>query len=41
VRITAEINAFLRELKVSWQEESNFQEMTFWVRYVNGIIMSE
>jgi len=41
VRIGAEINAFLRELKASTQEELKFQGMFFQVRYVNGMTMSE
>jgi len=36
-----EMNVFLRELKASQQEESNFQGTSFWVRDVNGMIMSK
>ena len=41
MKISAEVNAFLTELKASQQEESNFQGMFFWVKHVNGITMSE
>ena len=32
---------FLKEVKVSQQEESNFQGISFKVRWVNRIIMSK
>ena len=35
------MNAFLRELKALQQEELNFQEISFQVKYVNGMTMSE
>ena len=41
MRIGAEINVLLRELKASLQDESNFQGMSFQVRHINGITISE
>jgi len=41
VRIEAEVNVFLRELKASWQEELKFYRTFIWVRHVNEMTMSK
>ena len=41
VKIGTDVNAFLRKLKASQQEELNFQGMFFWMEYVNKMTISE